>query len=374
MKILSITNSILDPKSGSGKTVLRWSEGLRDLGHEVEVCEPKDYQILQEWRRAWKFRTAIGAQQFFTRSINPQNYDLIEFYGDEFWLILRQLAKEKKRPFLVAHTDGVELLATERERAYNPPQSLYDRAYIQFAQQTHDRFSRIAFENVDAFVAGCERDRAYVVERGLYPQDKTAVVELGLDPEYLAVPFVREREHRVVYLGSWTPRKGLGQLCRVMGKVLAKYPHLHFDLYGTCASPERVLAEFPAAVREQITVHPRLSNPEIARGLTKAKVFFFPSQYEGFGMATTEAMACGCAVVTTPTGFGADLKHWQDGIVCDFNDLEAMERGISQLLEDEGLRGAIARAGYDRVQQFRWELAVKKLEQIYLHWLQECAV
>jgi len=87
-------------------------------------------------------------------------------------------------------------------------------------------------------------------------------------------------------------------------------------------------------------------------------------------MATTEAMACGCAVVTTPTGFGADLKHLQDGIVCGFNDLEGMERGIFQLLEDETLREAIARAGYDRVQQFRWELAVKKLEQIYLTWLQ----
>jgi len=118
----------------------------------------------------------------------------------------------------------------------------------------------------------------------LYPYDRTAVVELGLDPEYLAIPFARERQHRVVYLGSWTPRKGLGQLCTVMSNVLAKDPNLHFDLYGTHAPPEVVISGFPAAVREQMTIHPRLSNQDVAKGLARAKVFFFPSQYEGFGM------------------------------------------------------------------------------------------
>lgn len=370
MKILALTNSPLDPQSGSGKTVLRWSQGLRNLGHEVKVCEPKDYQVLQQWRRAWKFRTALGAWQFYQRTLQAQDFDLIEFYGDEFWLVLRQLSRQKNRPLLVAHTNGLELLATERERAYNPPQSLRDRAYLAFAQQTHDRFSRIAFANADVFVSICDRDRRYVVDSGYYPPEKTAVIEPGLDPEYLSHPFTPERQHRVAYVGSWTQRKGLEQLCTVMGKVLAKDPNLHFDLYGTNAPPEVVIAGFTATVRGQMTIYPRLSNQDVARGLTRAKVFFFPSQYEGFGMATTEAMACGCAAVVTPTGFGADLKHLQDGIVCDFNDLEGMERGITQLLENDAQRVAIAQAGYDRVREFRWELAVKKLEQLYLRWLQ----
>lgn len=44
MRILSLTNCPLDPKSGSGKTVLMYSQGLRNLGQFVDVAEPKDYE------------------------------------------------------------------------------------------------------------------------------------------------------------------------------------------------------------------------------------------------------------------------------------------------------------------------------------------
>lgn len=369
MKILSLTNCPLDPSLGSGKTVLRWSEGLRNLGHSVDVFEPKDYQFWPNLRRALKFRLAIGAWRFEMAALQRQDYDLIECYGDEFWLLLTQLAPMKKRPFLVAHTNGLELLHRDREQIYNPPQSFRDRAYNQFAEQTHARFSRIAFNSVDAFVSICELDRRYVLDRGLYPPEKTAVVEPGLDPEYLSIPFSSQRQNRIVYVGSWTARKGLDQLCIVASNILTRHRDLYFDLYGTNAPPDIVFNAFPAELRTRIVVHPHLPSREIAAGLAQAKVFFFPSQYEGFGMAVAEAMACGCAVVTTPTGFGGDLKSGEEAIICDFNDTAAMERAIDRLLADETLRLKIARSGYQRVQSLRWDLAVKKLEQIYTNWL-----
>jgi glycosyltransferase involved in cell wall biosynthesis len=369
MKILSLTNCPLDPRLGSGKTVLRWSEGLKNLGHSVEVYEPQDYQLWPGIRRAMKFRIAGGAWHFFKNKLSLKDYDLIEFYGDEFWLLLTQLASQKKRPFLVAHTNGLELLHRDRERAYTPPKSLRDRAYNQFAKQTHERFSRIAFSHVDAFVSICELDRRYVLNRGLYPPEKTAVVEPGLDSEYLSIPFSTQRHNRIAYVGSWTPRKGLDQLCNVASAILTRHPKFYFDLYGTNISPDVVINAFPVELRNRIVIYPHLPTAKIAQGLAKAKVFFFPSQYEGFGMAVAEAMACGCAVVTTPTGFGADLKPNQEAIICDFNDTEAMERAIHQLLIDETLLLTIARAGYERVQNLRWDIAVKKLEKVYLNWL-----
>jgi glycosyltransferase involved in cell wall biosynthesis len=369
MKILSLTNCPLDPSLGSGKTVLRWSEGLRTLGHSVDVCEPKDYQIGSKFRRALKFRLAVGAWHFLRTMVKVQEYDLIEFYGDEFWLALSQLARAQKRPLLVAHTNGLELLHRDRERVYNPPKSLRDRAYNRFAEQTHDRFSRIAFERADAFVSICERDRRYVVDRGLYPPHQTAVVEPGLDGEYFAIPFSDRREQRIAYVGSWTARKGLEQLCTVASDILTDYPDLYFDLYGTNISPEVVFPAFPVELRNRVVVYPYLPSQAIAKGLANAKVFFFPSQYEGFGMAVAEAMACGCAVVTTPTGFGGDLEQGKEAIICDFEDTEGMKQAIARLLVDRELWRSIARSGYQRVQNLHWDLAAGKLEQIYGNWL-----
>ncbi|MBD2578965.1 glycosyltransferase family 4 protein [Oscillatoria sp. FACHB-1406] len=371
MKILSITNCPLDESLGSGKTVIRWSEGLRKLGHEVDVLEPKDYQIFPQQRRALKFRSALGAWQFIKKNVSLEQYDLMECYGDEFWLLLRQLSQQKKRPFLVAHTNGLELLHRDRERIYHPPKTLKERAYSLFAEQTHARFSRIAFERVDAFVSICELDRAYVLDRGLYPPNRTAVIEPGLDPEFLDIPFNPQRQHRVAYLGSWTERKDLDTLCLVARNLLIRYPDLKFDLFGTNIAPEFVYSAFPETLHPRLVVRPRLETAEMAKGLAQAKVFFLPSQYEGFGMATAEAMACGCAAVTTPTGFGGDLKSGEDAIICNFSDAVAMESAIAQLLENEAFRLKIARAGYERAQKLRWDSAVSQLESVYQNWVRQ---
>ena len=368
MKILSLTNCPLDAKLGSGKTVLTYTQGLRKRGYQVDVAAPPDYEMMPNLGRLKKFRQAWGAWNFVKQKLRTQTYDLIEYYGDEFWLTVRQLAKLPQRPLLVAHTNGLELLDTERSHVYSPQPNPLRRW---FAKQTHERFSQIAFNYADAFVSLCELDRKYVLNLGLYPEERTALVEPGIDSEYLAMAFKTQKEERIAYMGNWIPRKGVDHLSGVMTKVLTQHPQLYFDVYGTSGATDTVLASFPSQLHPQIVVYPRLANQDMAQGLAKAQIFFFPSQYEGFGMAIAEAMACSCAVVTTPTGFGAELKDGEEVILCDFNDTEGMEKAIFRLLHDEEKRIAIAQQGWNRVQSLTWEANIDKLARVYSQWAQE---
>ena len=68
-------------------------------------------------------------------------------------------------------------------------------------------------------------------------------------------------------------------------------------------------------------------------------------------MALAEAMACGCAPVTTRTGFGATLRDGEEALLCDFTDAGAMERAVLALLRDESLRSNIARRAWERVRR-----------------------
>jgi glycosyltransferase involved in cell wall biosynthesis len=373
MRILSLSTCPLDPMLGSGKTRLRWSEGLRALGHTVEVCEPKDYETWFGMRRALRFRQAWGACGLVKERLRSGSYDLIELFGGEFGLATRQISKLQSRPLIVAHTDGLELLASRREHAYNPPHSFKGNLRAWFSRQTHERLSRAAFVHADAFVTGCELDRELVLNLGLYTPDRTAVVEPGLDKEYLSMPFVSEKQERIAYIGSWIPRKGIKILSAVMTKVLARQPQVSFDVYGTGEQRDAVLACFPSELHRRIVVRPRLSSKEIVEGLAKAKVFFFPTQYEGFGMTLAEAMACSCAPVTTRTGFGATLLDGVDALLCDFTDADLMERSILTLLDNEELRSKIARSAWIRVRTLTWEANVARLEALYRQWATEHA-
>lgn len=368
MQILTLTNCTLDPKLGSGKTVLRYSEGLRNLGHSVDVFEPKDYQFFPWINRVDKFRSSCGAKLLVNRLLQTKSYDIIEFYGDVFWLVAKTLSSKKKRPFVVAHTNGLELLHRERSYIYEPKKSSF---YNQLIEKPKNYASRMAFAKADGFVSLCEVDRKYIINQKLRPAERTALVEPGLDTEFLSIPFSSQRQDRIAYLGSWTSRKGINSFCTVMIGVLSRNPQLQLDLYGTNVPQEDVLSFFPIELHCQILIYRRLSNQEIADGLSKAKIFFFPSQYEGYGMALAEAMACGCAAVTTPTGFGAELQHETEALICDFDDTEAMEEAVLRLLQDDGLRVKVARKGWERVRSLTWEANILKLERLYKQWITE---
>ena len=86
MRIASVTNTPLDPSLGSGKTVLSWSEGLRDKGHHVDVFSPDMFYKPLNRQRVRRLKLRWDACSLVTPLRNG-NYDLVEFYGGEFgWL------------------------------------------------------------------------------------------------------------------------------------------------------------------------------------------------------------------------------------------------------------------------------------------------
>ena len=120
MRILSLSAAVfLQPHLGSGKTRLRWTSGLKELGHQVDILQPSDVEIWAGFKKARRWRLAIGTFLKARKLINRNRYDLIEFYGDDYWLFLWWLKKfNKNTPLLVAHVDGLELYDREKERRF----------------------------------------------------------------------------------------------------------------------------------------------------------------------------------------------------------------------------------------------------------------
>jgi len=96
-----------------------------------------------------------------------------------------------------------------------------------------------------------------------------------------------------------------------------------------------------------------------------AKIFLFPSFYEGFGLPILEAMQCGVPVlasrVTSIPELGVDAVHYADP--SDFVDLAD---GITQLLDNEDYRKELRAKGFEQVKNFSWGRTAKNiLENIF---------
>src|SRR6202167_3030289 len=95
-----------------------------------------------------------------------------------------------------------------------------------------------------------------------------------------------------------------------------------------------------------------------------AKVFVFPSLYEGFGLPPLEAMAHGTPVVTSNTSSLPEVAGNAALLVNPENVFE-IRRGLQRALLDVPLRERMKQRGYEQAQRFSWTSSVSRILEIY---------
>lgn len=90
-----------------------------------------------------------------------------------------------------------------------------------------------------------------------------------------------------------------------------------------------------------------------AQALQATDIFVYPSLYDGFALPPLEAMACGCALVTTAVGEVTTYAvHGQNCLACPPGDPQALCECIVRLVEDESLRRALQQRGPETAQAY----------------------
>ena len=98
-----------------------------------------------------------------------------------------------------------------------------------------------------------------------------------------------------------------------------------------------------------------------------ADLVLLPSEYESFGLAALEAMACEVPVVASNSGGLTELmEDGVTGFLVDVGDVQTMAaRGIDVLTNADAAREIGAQARERAVQKFNPELIVGEYERLY---------
>ena len=95
-----------------------------------------------------------------------------------------------------------------------------------------------------------------------------------------------------------------------------------------------------------------------------AKIFVFPSLYEGFGLPPLEAMAHGTPVVTSNSSSLPEVVGNAAVLVNPENVFEIM-RALQRVLLDQPLRDKLKLRGYEQAKKFSWDLSARQILQVY---------
>src|ERR1039457_4373929 len=96
----------------------------------------------------------------------------------------------------------------------------------------------------------------------------------------------------------------------------------------------------------------------------QAKIFVFPSLYEGFGLPPLEAMAHGTPVVTSNVSSLPEVVGNAAVLVHPENVFEIM-RALHRVLLDQPLREKMKERSYRQAAKFSWEKSVHRIMDVY---------
>lgn len=112
----------------------------------------------------------------------------------------------------------------------------------------------------------------------------------------------------------------------------------------------------------EFTIHRPRDDSQLAGLLREADIFLSTSLWEGFGLPALEAMACGCAVITSRNGGCAEYAA--EGVNCltyEPNDHIKLADLIKRLVENQSLASKLSFEGIRTASRFTWEASAKKL-------------
>jgi glycosyltransferase involved in cell wall biosynthesis len=155
----------------------------------------------------------------------------------------------------------------------------------------------------------------------------------------------------ITMIYSTTKLKGSSEGIEALIRLKNKYPELSVTFFGVAPKKE----EIPIWIRY-------IENPsqdEIVDIYNDSAIFLSTSWNEGFGLPGAEALACGCALVTTDNkGCRQYAKDGETALLSMPGEIDVLVKNIEKMIEDNEYRIIMAEEGNQFIQKFGWEDAV----------------
>ena len=111
-------------------------------------------------------------------------------------------------------------------------------------------------------------------------------------------------------------------------------------------------------IEKQLIITGFVPNEDLPTLYQNAKLFLFPSFYEGFGIPVAEAMASRCPVVSADNSSLPEVVG-NAGLLAKATDPQAMADAMLQILEQPKLRESLIEKGFARSKDFNWNFVAE---------------
>jgi len=197
--------------------------------------------------------------------------------------------------------------------------------------------------------------------------DKIRVIYPGVGEEFCPSPNPEDRLSTpnkagyILHVGNIKPTKNIKMIIDAFLLALKDIPDAHLVLIGKNSM---------RGYTKKLDKHPNIQflGEMKHKGLVNlyrdAKIFVFPSLYEGFGLPPLEAMACGLPVICSNVSSLPEVVG-DAAIMIDPNKVNELSQAIIRLWKDDAKRREYSEKGLARAKMFTWAKCADETAEVY---------
>ena len=166
----------------------------------------------------------------------------------------------------------------------------------------------------------------------------------------------------VLFVGTCDPRKNIRTIFRAITMLPETIKLVVTGWRGWESFMDQ--KQMPKIPKDRIIFTDYVADQDLAALYSGARVFVYPSFYEGFGFPVLEAMACGCPVICANCGSLPEVAG-NAAITCPPEDPVSLAQAIQQIFQSDDLYFEMQLKGIQQAQKFTWEITAKKTLKIF---------
>ena len=369
------------PAPGGAETVVKaYSEGLKDLGHNVEVITTDLYTETPFVRKDMPKQV---------NGINVTRHKAFTVSGEAHYVLAPGMVQSflsKKADVIHTHSYGYfqNHAGWIRERFqstpwvitphFHPSWSMWGGSKRKTLREFYDTVvGKGTMESADLITCVSKHERDMLVSEIGISEDNIKIIYNGInwkdwevlpDKKIFRDQYPEVSDKFVLFAGRLATNKGLSDLISAMKEV--NQESVDLVIVGADMGLGKDLAK--EALEKGVKMHKlgHIDDDTYRSVLASAEMLVLPSEYEAFGIVLLEAAAAETAVIGTNVGgIPEAMSPNENGLIVEYNDVTNLAKSIANLLDDEKMSREMGVKGRLWAQNFSWDSIVRDLEKEY---------
>ncbi|RKR85671.1 glycosyltransferase involved in cell wall biosynthesis [Mucilaginibacter gracilis] len=309
--------------------------------------------------------------------LKDQSFPLPKLIGDLFLQKERRRSKWNKRyaklkikkndfdvfhptyynPYFLRKLNGPPIVLTVHDMIHE----LFPEYFPHFDDTIY--LKRLLIEKADHFIAVSQNTADDLQRLFNIPDEKITVIHHGFFPAETDSNYIPPYQNYILYVGERGGYKNFYRFLEAVADVLISN-NLNLVCAGSksfCKAEEETMRRLNIA---HLVTHVAPTDGELNQLYSKAKLFVYPSLYEGFGLPILEAFNNTCPVAISNTSCFEEVGG-NAAAYFDPYDVRSIKETMNMVLLTPGKADELRAAGAQQLQKFSLKLCMEKTIGVY---------